>query len=205
MQYQKISDFVFDCSVCKTRCDGISKGIYVFGNDTVFSEKYENLIIEYINKSSNFIAQKCDLDGYPDLQLTDKNGKLHSYLEVKVQQRTFMKVEKYLPFSDLKPSETLSLNLSDLLRYFEIFDKNKISTSIVWVLQNRPCIVNENEIKFYFQNLEILKNIYQKYKDKRRFRRNSGDGDVVDGVHKGVTLNYHFSLKELKEWKIIKP
>jgi hypothetical protein len=45
-----------------------------------------------------------------------------------------------------------------------------------------------------------LKTIYQKQLDKRRFRRKSGDGDVVDGVHKGVTVNYHFSLTELIKW-----
>jgi hypothetical protein len=35
-----------------------------------------------------------------------------------------------------------------------------------------------------------------------RFRRASGYGDVVNGVHKGVVVNYHFSLEELKPFNI---
>jgi len=49
----------------------------------------------------------------------------------------------------------------------------------------------------------ILEKIYNTAKDKRRFRRKSGKGDIVDGIHKGVVVNYHFSLKELKKWKFI--
>ena len=33
----------------------------------------------------------------------------------------------------------------------------------------------------------------------RKFKRASGKGDIVDGVHKGVLVNYHFSLNELLE------
>ena len=36
--------------------------------------------------------------------------------------------------------------------------------------------------------------------NQRKFRRKSGEGDEVDGKHLGVTVNYHFSLKELKIW-----
>jgi len=42
-----------------------------------------------------------------------------------------------------------------------------------------------------------LKDIYARYETKRRFRRKSGTGDVIDDVHKGVVVNYHFSLNEL--------
>ena len=33
----------------------------------------------------------------------------------------------------------------------------------------------------------------------RRFKRRSGYGDVVNGKHKGVVVNYHFSLNELDD------
>ena len=36
-----------------------------------------------------------------------------------------MKVKQFLPAGDLIPSETLALNLSDLIRYFEIKTKRK--------------------------------------------------------------------------------
>ena len=200
MAYVKLGEFVYDCSVCHTRCDGVSKGIYLFNNDAAFSEGYEQSIIEKINRSAAYHALKCQESGYPDIEIRTADEKVYRYLEVKVQQRTFMGVEKYLPDSNLLPSETVALNLSDLLRYFEIEKLSGVPTSIVWVLLNRPCLVNNNEKKLFFQNTRILKKIFEAEQLKRRFRRRSGEGDIVDGMHKGVTVNYHFSLKELLPW-----
>ncbi|MBN2663295.1 MAG: hypothetical protein JXR68_06565 [Bacteroidales bacterium] len=199
--YKKISDFVYDCSVCPNRCDGVSKGSYIFKNDVQFSEYYENLIIDRINMNKNYTAYKCSKDGYPDIQIIDNNTKkLFLYIEVKVQRRTFMSVQRILPQSNLLPSETLALNLSDLLRYFKIHEAEKIPTNILWVLLNRPCILKSEQIAYYYQSVEKLQLIYNKCTTKRRFKRQSGAGDVVNGVHKGVVVNYHFSLKELKKW-----
>lgn len=203
-KYHKISEYIFNCKKCPTPCDGISKGIYSFTDDIKFSEKYENLVIKKINNNSKYTACKCEKSAYPDIEI--KNAKLniiHSFLEIKVQRRTFMSVEKYLPNANLKPSETLALNLSDLLRYFKIEEQTKVPTSIMWILLNRPCIVGSNEIAFYYQSTEILKQIYLKYKNKRRFKRKTGKGDIVNGEHKGVVVNYHFSLNELKKWEFI--
>lgn len=200
MERKKTSEFIFDCAVCPTRCDGVSKMVYTFSNDVSFSEQHEKVIIEKINAGKKFIASKTKESGYPDLQIANEKHQIISYLEVKVQQRTFMSVEKIIPESNLKPSETVALNLSDLLRYFEIKKENGIPTSIVWVVLNRPCLVMQNEVLYYFQKIDELERIYNKEGDKRRFRRKSGEGDVVDGIHKGVTVNYHFSLKELKPW-----
>ena len=113
-----------------------------------------------------------------------------------------MSVEKILPESNLKPSETLALNLSDLLRYFEISKETQYPIFILWALMNRPCIVPDGKIKLYYQNIDRFKEIYNLYGDKRRFRRKSGNGDVVNGVHKGVVVNYHFSLSELKPFTV---
>ena len=201
MPHTMLSTYVFDCSVCHTRCDGKSKAVYIFEKDTVFSEHFENMIIDKINLSQKYDAAKCNEAGYPDVAVYNKNGQLSNYVEVKVQQRTFMTVKRILPESGLLPSETVALNLSDLLRYFTIFDETKIPISIVWVLLNRPCITTENAPLFFYQRIEKLREIYLENKDKRRFRRKSGEGDIVEGEHKGVTVNYHFSLKELLEWK----
>ena len=43
----------------------------------------------------------------------------------------------------------------------------------------------------------MLEKILLKYGEKRRYRRESTRSDFVNGVHKGVTVNYHFSLREL--------
>ena len=109
-----------------------------------------------------------------------------------------MSVKRLLPEADLTPSETVALNLSDLLRYFGLYFEKRIPISIIWVLQNRPCIAPDGESLYFYQTIPELHKIHEKYGNKRTFRRRSGRGDVVDGVHKGVVVNYHFSLKELK-------
>ena len=198
--YELISTNIFNCKSCPTRCDNVSKGVYNFKNDSEFSEQFENKIINKINSIKNYTASKCVVKEYPDIKIVKKD-KSEIYLEVKVQQRTFMQIEQILPLSKLKPSETVALNLSDLLRYFEIINLKKVKIYIVWVLANRLCMVPAEQHLLFYQDAEILQDIYQKEKDKRRFRRKSGKGDVVDGVHKGVTVNYHFSINELNLWE----
>lgn len=201
MAHIELRPFVYDCTVCHTHCDGISKAVYRFENDTAFSERFEQMIIDKIKAVKNFAAAaKCTEPGYPDIVVRNEDGTIRHYVEVKVQQRTFMLVKKILPHSLLQPSETVALNLSDLKRYFAIQDQTKIPVSIVWVVLHRPCIIDENSCRFFIQTLDKLKTIYEAYGDKRRFRRRSGEGDVVAGVHKGVTVNYHFSLTELRPW-----
>ena len=191
-----MTNFIFDCQKCKVSCDGKSKGVYNFENDAALSEKYENLLISELNKRNAVEAHKCSVPDYPDIEMLH-NGQIVAYLEVKFQQRTFMKVKERLPEADLVPSETLALNQSDLTRYFDIYKKDQKPIFIVWGLKNRPCIVPQGKEKFFYQHLEELQRIYDKYKKKRMFRRASGSGDVIDGVHKGVVVNWHFSLSEL--------
>lgn len=198
--YLQISPNVFNCKVCPTPCDGISKMNYVFEKDVNFSEHFEQKLIHHINSSTVFKASKTTEKGYPDVKVETKNGATF-YIEVKVQQRTFMSVEKFIPQSGLKPSETVALNLSDLLRYFELEQSDKLQIFIFWVVLNRPCIIPVDEERYYYRLVSELKSIWEQEKDSRRFRRKSGEGDVVDGEHKGVTVNYHFSLNELKIWE----
>ncbi len=201
MAYVEKAKFVFDCTVCHTPCNGQSKGVYLFNNDAAFSEHYEQLIIQRINRYPNYCATKSVENGYPDITIKTNDGEVYRYLEVKVQQRTFMSIQKHLPASQLLPSETVALNLSDLLRYFEIEEQTGIATCITWVLLNRPCILNGDQPLFFYQKISNLKSIFSKEHLKRKFTRKSGEGDVVEGLHKGVTVNYHFSLKELLVWK----
>ncbi len=202
MKYEWISENCFNCATCPTPCDGVSKEVYLFANDSAFSEHFENELITYINSNHDYKARKSPSHEFPDVEVSDKlSGEISFYIEVKVQRRTFMSVEKILPQSGLIPSETIALNLSDLLRYFKLAEKNKLKTYVLWVLLNRPCILGEADKRFFYSDTENLQKIYENEKDKRRFRRKSGEGDVVDGEHKGVVVNYHFSLNELKEWK----
>lgn len=194
---------IFDCNSCKTRCDGVSKGVYIFKNDVDYSEDKENRLISQINTVDGFVAKKCEMAGYPDIEVEHKpSGKIF-YVEIKAQRRTFMKVQQILPEGELVPSETLALNLSDLLRYFQINEETNKPVFILWCLENRPCIVAEGKTNYYFQNVCELKKVYEKFGDKRRFRRASGYGDVVNGQHKGVVVNYHFSIREFRELHIL--
>ncbi len=195
------NNFIHNCQKCINTCDGKSKNVYLFEKDVDFSEFFENRLVQaFINKG--FFAKKTEKDGYPDIEIYDKNNKkLLCYIELKAQRRTFMSVKTCLPEANLSASETMVLNLSDLLRYIEIKKEITSPVFIMWMLEKRPCIV-ENKIKAYIQDIEKLDKIYQEYGDKRRFRRKSGVGDIVDGQHKGVVVNYHFSLKELEEFNI---
>ena len=197
MPHTEISPNIFDCDVCHTRCDGKSKLNYQFKNDVDFAEEQERLVIDRSIELFGYKATKTERDGYPDLELRDEKNDLVKYVEVKAQRRTFMSVERLLPQAKLKPSETLALNLSDLLRYFQIKEEEEIPIYLLWTLSERLCLTEENQFNFYYQDIDVLKEIYEKYESKRRFRRQSGSGDVVDGVHKGVVVNYHFSLNEL--------
>ena len=202
MKYEWISENCFNCATCPTPCDGVSKEVYLFQNDSAFSEHFENEIIAHINNTNDFKARKTPASEFPDIEVSNKlTDEISFYIEVKVQRRTFMSVEKILPESGLLPSETIALNLSDLLRYFEIAEKNKVKVYVLWVLLNRPCILDVNDKRFFYSDTENLQKVYKMVKDKRRFRRKSGEGDVVNGEHKGAVVNYHFSLNELKEWK----
>lgn len=198
--YLQLSPYIFDCNVCPTRCDGVSKMKYNFEKDADFSEFYEQKLINHINSFTKFKAKKTILKGYPDIEVVAEDGSIF-YIEVKVQQRTFMSVEKHIPQSGLKPSETIALNQSDLTRYFELEQDNNLLIFIFWVVLNRPCLIPSNKEQYYYRLVSELKPIWEKEKQKRKFRRKSGEGDVVKGKHKGVTVNYHFSLKELKIWE----
>lgn len=203
MLYPQIAPFIFDCRTCPSPCDGESKGSYIFENDLELSEHYENRIMAYICSKGVYETKKAEGVGFPDIEVVQTDGEIKAFLEVKVQQRTFMRVADRLPLSELLPSETLALNLSDLKRYFDIFDSEQKPIYIVWVLLNRPCILGDTSYRLYTQKIEVLREIYEKYGDKRRFRRKSGSGDVVDGKHLGVVINYHFSIKELEEWSVV--
>ena len=93
-KYLQVSPFVFNCKVCPTPCDGVSKMSYLFERDASFSERYEQKLIDHINTSTIFKANKTTFKGYPDVEVIDKNG-FKFYIEVKVQQRTFMSVKNY--------------------------------------------------------------------------------------------------------------
>ena len=201
MSHIQLAPNIYDCSSCQTRCDGKSIGVYDFEKDVNFSETIEEQVIKQINKSNpNLFAFKTKKNGYPDIEIISKTSidKPVCYIEIKVQSRTFMSIEKLLPNSNLKPSETIALNLSDLERYFKVYETEKTPLFIVWCLKNRKCINEKNTDLYFYQNIKELEKIRLNDKNNtRKFKRATGIGDVVNGQHKGVLVNYHFSLNEL--------
>ena len=183
----------FNCSICKTRCDGRSKAAYNFEDDIAISRADELFVIEKIQRETGLrvIDTEATEHGLPDLEVW-KEDKLICRVEVKHQGRAFMSIRRLLPQSKLMPYETIALNLSDLLRYFEQNKQDKLPSFIVWHVI-RPCIGD-----IYIGNdLRILNKSYETFKNKRTFRRSSTNSDYVNGQHKGVTVNYHFSIKEM--------
>lgn len=180
MDFESSYPNIYDCSKCPfEKCDWISTE-----NDITFSENNEQSIIDTINKSWEFKAIKCNLKWFPVLEIRDLSDNLISYLEIKFQQKTFMSVKKILPEADLVPSETITINSSNLLKYFEIKDKVEVPIYIILILENRECIVGDVRwgTKYYIQSTHLLKKIYEYYWDKREYK-----------------WNYHFSLNELIE------
>jgi len=186
---------IFDCKGCGTPCDGTSKKSFNFQADTAISEIAEAEMIMRLNQFDSLQAQKVTDENahLPDIEIL-KNDKVIARVEVKAQGRAFMAVSRLLPSGNLLPYETVALNRSDLLRYIKNFELENIPTFIVWRIK-RPCIPDA----WYGHDLETLNKSFEEYGDKRTFKRRSTQSDYVDGAHKGVTVNYHFSLKELLE------
>jgi hypothetical protein len=177
---------------------------YNFKNDVAFSEHYEQLLIKSVIEKGYF-ATKTNKDKYPDVEIYDReNGKLLCYVEVKVQRRSFMSIKRILPNANLVPSETLALNLSDLEHYIEQSKIVDVPICIMWVLAERPCILGDKKVMCFYNNIHEFERILSNYGNNRRFRRASGKGDVVNGQHKGVVVNYHFSIAELKPFELDK-
>jgi hypothetical protein len=202
MSFVLISPNIYNCALCNTRCDGKSVAQFDFEKDVAFSERIEQDVISYFNKVYYSLhSYKTTKEGYPDIEIVNKDNVEYpvAFVEIKGQARTFMSVARILPNSKLQASETLALNLSDLERYFAIDAIENKPLFIVWCLLSRPCIVG-NSSKFFYQSIKVLKQIREAdTNNTRRFRRASGKGDIVNGIHKGVVVNYHFSINELIE------
>lgn len=183
----------YNCAVCRTRCDSTSKSAYIFQDDVLLSAEAEDWLTGRLSSSLAMQVRKtiAQAHGLPDLELV-QNERVVARVEVKAQGRAFMLVQQLLPHADLRPYETVALNLSDLERYISYYQTEQIPTFIIWRVR-RPCLGEG----YWGQHIEVLQHIRNRYGSRRRFRRRSTTSDYVDGQHKGVTVNYHFSLQEL--------
>ena len=182
----------YNCDKCTNRCDDHSKSAYIFEEDVAFSAKAEDYLFNHlINLGLTVKKEPSQRHGLPDIAIVRDNDVI-GRLEVKAQRRAFMSIETKLPYARLHPYEALALNLSDLERYIELYKNEKLPIFIIWYVK-RECIGEG----YWGQSIDILNDIYLKYGNKRRFQRKTTKSDIIDGEHKGVTVNYHFSLNEL--------
>lgn len=189
----------YDCNLCQTRCDGRSKSEYVFKDDVALSEEAEDWVLNQLATTMKLTVKKtvAEAHGIPDIEILEDDSVI-GRVEVKAQGRTFMSVRRLLPESSLLPYETVALNLSDLQRYIHIKSTDKLHLFIVWRVR-RPCLGEG----YWGNEIGNLEEILMNIGSKRRFRRASTPSDYNDGIHKGVTVNYHFSLKELYHFEIM--
>jgi hypothetical protein len=157
------------------------------------SERVEQHLSSYLEVLLDVEVQKTPAipHGLPDLALL-QGSQLIARVEVKAQSRAFMKVKAKLPQAGLLPYETVALNLSDFLRYIQLHAQEHVPLFIVWAVK-RPCI----GMGYWGQRIDVLQEVYRSYGNKRRFQRGVTQSDIVNGEHKGVTVNYHFSIREL--------
>lgn len=202
--------YIYICSGCTTPCEGKSKMSYQFKQDVIFAEKTENIVKEDILTKPGVIScsKSVKKTPYPDwkVETTKNNVTIVTYVEVKAQCRTFMSSAKNLKDENgvpLQPSETIALNTSDLVKYIKQYDEEKLDTVVCWLLFNRPCVCGVGKFKLFKQHIKELKRLYElDTKKSRQFTRKIGYGDITEsGEHKGVIVNYHFRLSELKEDK----
>lgn len=203
MAHIELRPNVFDCTKCHTPCNSETARRKEFDIYRSWGERVEEVLMYYINSKGEYYARKTANHKYPDITLYNKQRKIVRYLEVKTVLNTFMKIQELLPEANITPSEVVVLNDSHIKKYKEIQDETKIPVFVIFVVGNRPCITNGDQYKIYYQDLNVLYDLYEKEKDQRTFKRKVVENDTDDqGNIKSPLLKVHFSLNELKLYKI---
>ena len=204
MAHLEIKPNVFDCAVCHTPCNSESAKQNVFHINQVWGDKAEEILMYHINKKGKYRARRTTLGHkFPDLTLYDKKKDKVSFIEVKMVSSTFMKIQDKLPEANLTPSELIVLNNSAIMNYRNIAHTYDIPIYIVFFVANRPCITQGAEYKVYYQNYEVIYDIYKKKKEQRSYTRKTVYGDRDEhGNIQNPLLKVHFSINELMPYKI---
>jgi len=186
------------CGGCNI-CQPYSALIYPFERDLANSEMLVKELERFIQESTGLRVSETTVHQRPDLLVHDANGKLIARLEAKyLEGKAFMKATKILG-EPLFPKETLVVDTPKLLSYFNCQEIDlreqgrNIPIYVVWKF-DRPC-ADVGGICIY-QEVSILKRIYQLKKDVRSYTRQTGQGDFVDGIRRGVIDKFHFSISE---------
>lgn len=201
-----LSDKDIACGVCDI-CIAKSKLNYPFQRDLKTSQQLVEALKTYIETNTAYKCRNTKIDKNPDIvvfeivDITKPKGVLVCRVEAKMLEGyAFMKAEHLLG-DHLKPKETLVVDEPKLISYFECVDNDlrdhgkSVPIYIVWKF-DRPC-ADLGGITV-FQEIKILKGIYEKRGNNRSFERKTVESDIVDGVKRGITGKYHFSIRECR-------
>lgn len=185
------------CGKCRA-CSSQSVSDYHFVEDLRNSDAFVAALKEYISKSTPFTCTGPEQVKYPDIRVLDMAGNLVCRVEAKLlKDKPFMTVNKALSGHDLFPKETIVVDLPKLTSYFEIRHKDgsDIPTFVAWHLI-RPC--PDIGTITIFQNLNVLKEIYNQHGEERTFIRQPKDGDYTNGRQLGIITKFHYSITECR-------
>mgnify|MGYP003125255054 CR=1 FL=1 len=204
MVHLQIKPNVFDCAVCHTPCNSESAKQNIFQINHTWGDKAEEILMFHINKKGRYRARRTTLGHkFPDLTLYDQNRNKVSFVEVKMVSSTFMKIQDKLPEANITPSELVVLNNSAILKYRQIAKTYNIPIYIVFFVANRPCIAQGSEYKVYYQDYDVIYNIYKDQKEQRSFTRKTVKGDIdQQGNIQNPLLKVHFSINELIPYEL---
>lgn len=156
---------------------------------------------KFIMEMTGLKCVDTDVHRNPDIMVLGDNDNLIARIEAKyLEGKAFMKVGEKLK-APLYPKEALVVDEPKLKSYFKCkeedmqkYDKN-IPIFVVWKY-DRPC-ADVGGICIY-QEVDELKRIYDEKGSFRAYRRQTGQGDYVDGKRMGVIDKFHFSITECK-------
>ena len=194
------ADFI--CGDCKS-CEPTSALNYPFERDLTTSNELVNALYTLIEKNTNYKCKEPEVVKNPDIRVVDvtNDDRIICRVEAKyLEGKAFMKTKEKL-VDKLEPKETLVVDEPKLLSYFECKKNDfknynrSIPIYVVWKF-DRPCAYFGGIT--VFQEIDVLKRIYNERGRNRAFERKTADSDIVKGQKLGITAKYHFSLRECR-------
>ena len=181
-----------DCS----KCLGKSKLDYPFDRDLYHSDGLVREIIRFVQAATGYVCERTEEYKDPDLNVLDQAGRLVCRIESKyLEGQAFMRSMRYI---HLWPRETLAVDEPKLLSYFNRKARDRdlgkdIPIFVVWQF-DRPC--EDIGGIAVFQEIDVLRQIYERNGEARGFERKTSYNDYRDGEKLGITKKYHFSIRE---------
>ncbi len=190
------------CGDCKS-CKPISALNYPFERDLTTSQELVNALCTLIESNTPYKCKAPETNKNPDIRVIDVNNcnSLICRIEAKyLEGKAFMKIKEKI-VDKLEPKEALVVDEPKLISYFECKENDfkkynrNIPIYLVWKF-DRPC--KDIGGITIFQEIDVLKKIYNERGKNRAYERKTARGDVINGHKLGITAKYHFSIRECR-------